>query len=232
MKKNFKFYSLGWILLLGLFNLIAFITPALPDTEKYTASFWIGYSFITAAFIGQFVCTWFVLKENCAKKTFYNISLLTTSYAGMISTFVVGLICMVIPPIPYWLAAILCSVILVINIYVFAKAKIAVDYISHIDKKIEKATSFTYDMREESESVLARAKDDESKAICKKVRDAFKFSDPMTKAALNDIEAEIKNHFDNFKAAIREGKIDEVSSESEELLALISERNSKCKRMK
>ena len=37
MKKNFKFYSLGWILLLGLFNLIAFITPALPDTEKYTA---------------------------------------------------------------------------------------------------------------------------------------------------------------------------------------------------
>ena len=146
MKKNFKFYSLGWILLLGLFNLIAFITPALPDTEKYTASFWIGYSFITAAFIGQFVCTWFVLKENCAKKTFYNISLLTTSYAGMISTFVVGLICMVIPPIPYWLAAILCSVILVINIYVFAKAKIAVDYISHIDKKIEKETSFIYDM--------------------------------------------------------------------------------------
>lgn len=232
MKKNFKFYSLGWILLLGLFNLIAFITPALPDTEKYTASFWIGYSFITAAFIGQFICTWFVLKENCAKKTFYNISLLTTSYAGMISTFVVGLICMIIPPIPYWLAAILCSVILVINIYVFAKAKITVDYISHIDKKVEKATSFTYDMREESEAVLARAKDDETKAICKKVRDAFKFSDPMTKAALNDIETEIKNHFDNFKVAIREGKIDEATSESEELLALISERNSKCKRMK
>ena len=165
MKKNFKFYSLGWILLLGLFNLIAFITPALPDTEKYTASFWIGYSFITAAFIGQFICTWFVLKENCAKKTFYNISLLATSYAGMISTFVVGLICMIMPPIPYWLAAILCSVILVINIYVFAKAKIAVDYVSHIDQKVEKATSFTYDMREESEAVLARAKDDETKDI-------------------------------------------------------------------
>ena len=54
----------------------------------------------------------------------------------------------------------------------------------------------------------------------------------MTKAALNDIETEIKNHFDNFKVAIREGKIDEATSESEELLALISERNSKCKRMK
>lgn len=232
MKKNFKFYSLGWILLLGLFNLIAFIIPALPDTEKYTASFWIGYSFITAAFIGQFACTWFVLKGNCARKMFYNISLLTTNYAGLISTFVVGLICMIIPPIPYWLAAILCSVILVTNIYVFAKAKMAVDYVSHIDQKVEKATSFTYDMREESEAVLARAKDDETKAICKKVRDAFKFSDPMTKAALDDIEAEIKNHFDNFKAAIREGKIDEATSKSEELLALISERNSKCKRMK
>lgn len=232
MKKNFKFYSFGWILLLGLFNLIAFIVPALPDTEKYTASFWIGYSFITVAFIGQFVCTWLALGEKCARKTFYNISLFSTSCAGLIATFVIGSICMIIPPIPYWLAAILCSAILVINIYAFAKAKIAVDYVSHIDEKIEKATSFTYDMREESEAVFARAKDDEAKAICKKVRDAFKFSDPMSQAALNDIEAEIKNHFEVFKAAIREAKINEATAESEELLALISERNSKCKRMK
>ena len=87
-------------------------------------------------------------------------------------------------------------------------------------------------MREESEAVLARAKDDETKVICKKVRDAFKFSDPMTKAALNDIEAEIKNRFDTFKTTVREGKIEEAKAESEELLALISERNSKCKRIK
>lgn len=232
MKKNFKFYSFGWILLLALFNLIAFITPALPDVEKYTPSFWIGYSFITLAFLGQFICSWFVFKEDNAKKTFYNISLLATSYAGLISTFVVGLLCMIIPPLPYWLAAILCSIILVINVYVFAKAKIAVDYVSSIDKKVEKATSFTYDMREESESLFARAKDEETKAICKKVCDAFRFSDPMSKASLNDIETEIKNHFELLKSAVREAKMDVVKAEAEEIISLVSERNGKCKRMK
>ena len=34
------------------------------------------------------------------------------------------------------------------------------------------------------------------------------------------------------KKAIAEGKMDVATSESEELLALISERNSKCKRLK
>lgn len=30
MKKNFKFYALGWFVLLGLFNLLAFIIPVCP----------------------------------------------------------------------------------------------------------------------------------------------------------------------------------------------------------
>lgn len=232
MKRNFKIYSLGWILLLALFNLIAFITPALPNAEKYTASFWIGYSFITVAFLGQFIYSWFVFKEDNAKKTFYNISLLTASYAGLLITFVVGLICMIVPPIPYWLAAILCSIILVINICVFIKAKIAVDYVSNIDKKVENATSFTYNIREESESLFARAKDEETKAICKKVCDAFRFSDPMSKASLNDIEAEIKKHFELLKSAVFESKADVAETEAEEIISLVSERNGRCKRLK
>ena len=233
MKKNFKFYALGWFVLLGLFNLLAFIIPAWPTLEKFTASFWIGWGVTIGAFFGQLICAWVAFKEESAKKTFYNISLFTVSYAGLISMFVVAMICIVVTPLPYWIAAIACSVVLIANIIAVAKAKMAIDVVVNVDEKVEKATAFVYEMREESESLFARAKADEAKAvICKKVCDAFKFSDPMTKAALNDIEAEIKNRFDIFKAAIREGKIDEATSASDELLALISERNSKCKRIK
>ena len=45
--------------------------------------------------------------------------------------------------------------------------------VKEVDKKIETATAFIYEMREESESVFARAKTDEVKAASKKVRDAF-----------------------------------------------------------
>jgi hypothetical protein len=233
MKKNFKFYALGWFVLLGLFNLLAFIIPAWPTLEKFTASFWIGWGVTIGAFFGQLICAWVAFKEESAKKTFYNISLFSISYAGLITIFVVSMICIIVTPLPYWIAAIACSLVLVANIVVVAKAKMAIDVVASVDEKVEKATAFIYEMREESESLFARAKADDDKAvICKKVRDAFKFSDPMSNAELASVEADIKTHFVLLKKAIADGKMDVATSESEEVLALISERNNTCKRLK
>jgi hypothetical protein len=214
-----------------LFNLLAFIIPAWPTLEKFTASFWIGWGVTIGAFFGQLICTWAAFKEESAKKTFYNISLFTVSYAGLISMFVVAMICIIVTPLPYWIAAIACSAVLIANVIAVAKAKMAIDVVANVDEKVGKATAFIYEMREASESLFARAKADDKAVICKKVRDAFKFSDPMSNAELASIEADIKTHFDLLKKAIADGKMDVATSESEELLALISERNNKCKRL-
>ena len=81
--------------------------------------------------------------------------------------------------------------------------------------------------------MFVRVKADDTKAaICKKVRDAFKFSDPMSSAELASVENEIKTHFDLLKKALADGKMDVATSEAEETLALISERNNKCKKLK
>lgn len=232
MKKNFKYYVIGWVALLGLFNLLVFIIPAYPTLEKFTPSFWIGWGVTIGAFIGQLICAWIACKEESAKKTFYNVSLFTVSYVGLIATFVVAMICIVVTPLPYWIAAITCGIVLVINVVAVLKAKIAIDTVTLVDKKIETATSFTYDMREESESLLSRAKTDDTKAICKKVRDAFKYSDPMSNTELASVEREIKNHFDLLKKAVVESNTEIAVSESVETLALITERNNKCKRLK
>lgn len=232
MKKNFKFYALGWFILLGLFNALAFLIPAWPTLEKFTASFWIGWGVTIGAFFGQLICAWYAFKEESAKKTFYNISLFTVSYAGLITMFVVSMICIIVTPLPYWVAAIACSIVLIANIVAVAKAKMAIDIVASVDEKIEKATAFIYDMREESDSLFARIKSEDFKPLCKKVRDAFKFSDPMSNADLASVEVDIKNHFEAFSKAISEGKADVVASESDELLALIAERNNKCKKLK
>lgn len=232
MKKNFKYYVLGWAALLGLFNLLAFIIPAWPTLENFTPSFWIGWGVTIGAFFGQLICAWVAFKEESAKKMFYNISLFTVSYAGLIAMFVVALICIIVTPLPYWVAAIACAIVLVANVVAVVKAKIAVDTVAAVDEKIEKATSFIYDMREASESLLARAKTDETKAVCKRVRDAFKYSDPMSNALLTTIEEEIKTHFDLLKKAVTEESSEVIAAESEETLALIAERNNKCKRLK
>ena len=232
MKKNFKFYAIGWVVLLGLFNLLAFIIPAWPNMAKFTASFWIGWGVTIGAFFGQLLCSWLAFKDNSAKKTFYKLSMFSVSYAGLVSLFVVAMICIIVTPLPYWIAAIACGVVLAVNIVAVAKAQVAINLVIAVDEKIEKATAFIDEMREESASLLARANAEDAKDICKKVCDAFKFSDPMSNAELASIESDIKAQLSLLKRAIAEGKMDVAALGSEELLALIAERNNKCKKLK
>lgn len=233
MKKNFKLYLLGWLILLGLFNLLTFILPAWPTLEKFTALFWIAWGVAIASFVGQLICSWISFKDDNAKKTFYNLSLFTVSYVGLISIFIVALIFIILAPIPYWIAAIVCAIVLAVNIIAVVKAKMAINLVVDVDKKIETATAFIYEMRKESESLFTRVKTEDAKAaICKKVYEAFKFSDPMSSAELASVESDIKTHFDSFENAVKEENIDVASLEAEEILALISERNNNCKRLK
>ncbi len=232
MKKNVKLYIVVWTTLLALFNLIAFVVPSFPTQDKFTPSFWIGYAFITLSFIGQFVCTYITFKSDSADKVFYKIPLIKISYSGLIASCVLGGLCMLLSFLPYWVGAIICALILAANVIATTKVMAAINFVESVDEKVEKATAFIYEMREESESLLARAKTDEVKTVCKKVRDAFKFSDPMSNEALSSVEAEIKNHFGLLYDAVKTGETDVVSSESEEVLALITERNNKCKRLK
>ncbi len=232
MKKNFKLYVVVWASLLALFNLITFVIPSFPAQDKFTPSFWIGYVFITLAFAGQFVCTFISFKSNSLEKVFYKIPLIKIGFWGLVASFIVGSVCMIISFLPYWLGVIICAIVLVVNIIATVKVMTAINYVESVDEKIKTATAFIYDMREESQSLLARAKTEEVKAICKKVSDAFKFSDPMSNDGLTSVEAEINEHFKLLYDAVKSGNMEVVNSESEEVLALITERNNKCKRLK
>ena len=91
MKKTFNLYIVAWAVVLALFNIVSFLSVLGMRDGEFTTSFWIGYAAITIALIGQLICAYVSFKANSAKKMFYNISLLRTSYIGLIATFVVGL---------------------------------------------------------------------------------------------------------------------------------------------
>lgn len=232
MRKSFKLYAAIWALMLVVFNVAAIVAPGWPTLEKTTPSFWIGYAFVNAAFVGQMICAAISFKDDSADKVFYNVSLFKVSYAGLISTAVVGLICMVISPLPYWISGIVCSLVLIVNAVAVVKVKIAVNLVTEVDEKIEISTRFIYNMRAESKSLFDRTKEPEAKAVCKKVYEAIRFSDPMSTLELMTIENDIKSSFDSFEKAVLESKKDLIHSESQNLLALVSERNNLCKRMK
>lgn len=229
MKKTFRYYSIIWAVLLVLFNVISFVSVGWAGVEKYTPSFWIGYIFITITFIGQIICAYFALKDNDIKKTFYNISLFTTSYTGLILSLIFGGLCMIISPLPYWVGIILCAIILGINVIAVVKASAAIDIVSGIDEKLKESTLFIKSLTVDAESLISRAKSEPVKTVCKKVYEAVRFSDPISNSALASIESSITVTFSKFSDAVVSDDSELASKITSELIILLNDRNRRCK---
>lgn len=232
MKKGFKFYAVVWCVLLALFNVIAFVSVGWKDQEKYTDSFWIGYVFITVMFVGQLACAFFAFKADSAQKMFYRVSLLRTSYAGLIASFVVGGLCMLISSLYYWVGVIVCAIILAANILSVVKASAAISEVERIDKKIKVQTFFIKSLTVDAETLMASAKSDEAKEECRKVYEAVRYSDPMSDDALSAVEGQITFRFSALSEAVEADDIDAVKAVAKEVIVLIGNRNSKCKLLK
>ncbi len=233
MKRVFKTYIAVWALLLVLFNVIAFASVGWIGQEKYTASFWIGYVFITVAFLGQLACAYIALKDdNNLKKTFLNLSLLSASYGGLIASFVVGGLCMLISPLPDWVGVIVCAIVLVLNALAVVKAKVAVDAVAEVDEKIKAQTFFIKSLTVDADTLMAKANTDEIKAECRKIYEAIRYSDPMSNNALASVEGQITVAFSKLSSAVDEGKPEAVKALSDELIVLVNERNKKCRLLK
>ena len=232
MKKVFKTYSVAWAVLLALFNIISFVSVGWVGIPKYTPSFWIGYVFITLSFIGQIVCAYFALKDDDIKKTFYNVSLISTSYTGLILSFVFGGLCMIISPLPYWVGIILCAIVLAINIIAVIKASTTVDIVSKIDDKVKTKTFFIKSLTVDAVSLIARAKNENIKAECKKVYEAVRYSDPMSNDALVSIEGDITIKFSKLSEAVISEDSVTVAMLADEIIILLGDRNKKCKLLK
>lgn len=233
MKKNFKLYIICWAILLALFNAICFVTPnEAAGLNKFGGAFWIGYIFITAAFIGQLVCAYIAFKAENLKKLFYNLPLITLSYTGLILTLIFGGAAMAIPNLPAWVGAVICLLILGLNAIAIIKAKAAAELVESVDKKISRQTGFIKNLTAEAESFVSHAKSDEVRAECKKVYEAARYSDSMSNVRLADIEEKITAEMQQLSEAVANDDSEIATLVTKELVAMIKDRNSKCKILK
>lgn len=233
MKKNFKSYAIIWVILFAVFNAVVFIArSAMSEYLSFDASFWIAWSLVIVAFLGNLACTYFAFKAENAKKMFYNIPLITVSWSALIAMLVVGCIFMLIPKCPAWIASIICILLLAFNAIAIAKAKWAGDAVSEIDEKIKAQTSFIKNITVDAENLIGHAKNDTAKAECKKVYEAFRYSDPMSTNELSSIEDTISEKMSEFTKAVDGENTEKVTELANEIVTLAKERNNKCQRLK
>jgi len=234
MKRSFKLYATIWLILLAAFTAVVFLARPviLGATVEYDARFWIAWGFIIAAFIGNLICAFFAFKAQNLKKMFYNLPLITVSWSALIIMLVAGLILMLIPNCPAWIAAIVCILILAFNAVAVVKAVWAADTVEIVDEKVKTQTSFIKNLTVDAEGILARAKSDAVKAECKKVYEAVRYSDPMSNEALSVIEAKISAKMDEFSTVVDIDNTEKAKVIAGEIAVLIGDRNRNCKVLK
>ena len=150
--KKFGVYSAIWAIVLGIFNLIVFLTPnEAGDMYKFGGAFWVGYIAITVAFVAQLVCALFALREKNQTKLFYNIPLIKISYTGLVIMLIAGTLCMAIPNLPNWIGIIACALVLLFNAIALIKASAAARVVAGIDEKVAAETSFIKGLTAEAE---------------------------------------------------------------------------------
>ena len=226
-------YAVCWAILLAIFNVICFVTPGeAAGMTKFGGAFWAGYIFITLAFIGQLICAFMAFKAENTQKLFYNLPLIAVSYTGLILTIIFGALAMAIPDLPNWIGIIVCLIVLAFTAIAVISAKAAGTVVSNIDEKVKTNTAFIKEMTATAQNLINRANAPKLKEYCKKVYEALRYSDPMSNERLTDIENQIKEEFATFTDAVISDDLDLIESSSKELLALIEDRNKKCKVLK
>lgn len=228
MRKGFKRYAAAWAILLALFNLVCFATPS----ARSGGAFWVGYAVITLAFLGQLGCAAVAFRAGSSRRFFYNIPLVSISYTGLIVTVVLGGLCMAIPVIPGWAAAIVGAAALGFTAIAVLKASAAADMAESADQKVAQKTAFIRMAAADAETIAASAGSPETKAECRKVWEALRYSDPMSNEALSVTEAKITIKRNELKTAAAADDAEKVKAAAEELILLIKERNAKCRALK
>jgi len=229
MKKGIKFYAPCWAIVLIVFNVITFSVPITVNVNKFTPSFWIGYAFIFLMFIAQLACSILFFKQDSKEKKFLNVPVISLSYMALFVSIIVGAVAMAVPFIPYWVGIILDVLIVAFYAIAIISSKAAADTIENIDKKVKAQTFFIKSLTVDAESLLPRAKSDETKAIAKKVYEAIRYSGPMSNEALSPVESQITIKFNEFSNALIEDNKPLAESIGNELIILVNDRNKKCR---
>ncbi len=232
MKNKFRYYAAIWTIFLAVFQAVVFLVrPVIPGyAVHYDMRFWIAWGFIVAAFAGNLFCTKAAFRAENSDKLFYRLPLIKVSYAGLTVMLVVGSVLMLIPNCPPWSAAVVCLTVAALTAVAVLKAMWAGDTASAVQEKTERQTQQMRLLTVKAENLLNKAKSPEASAAAKKVYEALRYSDPMSNAALSEIEEQVVQAFSAFSAAVNDGK--DGTAEAETLLACLTERNGMCKAAK
>ncbi len=233
MNKNFQSFWLYWLVSLVLFHALVFLPPAeIFGVARYTRpAFWIAYAMILVSLILLLLCGVLALRGD-KESIFLRLPILKTGFGFVTLAVILGAPFLIFPVLPAWIGGMLSVIVSFLFAVGVLKASAAAENAEAVGQKTERKTAFIRSLVASAQTLKENAKDKTAEAAAGRVYEALRYSDPVSDPALNDVEEEIFDTFNRFEEAVSRSDGAAVALLSEKLLALINERNRKCKLLK
>ena len=205
-----------------IFNVIAFAI----HTAK-TATFWVAYIFTLIAFVMQPFIWKFAFKDtDTLKSKFLGIPLISVGVIYLLVQIVAVAVFMALSFVPSWIAIVVCILILGLSAVCLIGTETGREEINRIEHKVSKKVFYIKSLQIDVEMLAKAEVDADTKIALTNLAEKIRFSDPMSDELLAELEAKIRNKFEELKLAEQKATI------INELTLLIEERNKKCKLLK
>lgn len=222
-------FSIAAIAYILLFLLIPF--------PKRAAS-WISFSFtVISVAAGLAICLYAFGGKDTLISKLYGFPVFRIGYLYVAAQLIAGVIICLIAAfvaVPYWVAlavSILLAAAAAIGVLVVDNAR---DYVEEMEEDAERVTKAVKLFQLNISAIVDCCTDTEIKKELEKLEEKFRFSDPVSSPATEEIEARLSTKLDVLKSLVSStgAKPEEIRRKITDLNQLLAERNRICKASK
>ena len=222
MKKEHIRTIAAFAVLLILYCLVAFLIPFV-----HTATFWVSFVFTLIAFAVVAASIYIAfIKNPDAKSRFYGFPIAKIGVIYGAVQLLTGIVFMALATIvPAWLAVLVYAIALGATVIGLISAETVVEEIHIQDAKLKKDVTQMRSLQSKVNQIAAQSENADAKALA----DEFRYSDPVSNAAIADAEADLAAAVDELQSAYVDGDSEAVAKLCRKASALLAERNRLCK---
>ena len=134
---------------------------------------------------------------------------------------VVGLLCMAIPSLPYWLGIALCYIVLALSVLFLISAKVVGENAVYANTSLNTKTAFMRELTDQAQRLIFSAKTAQAKEIATKIYEAIRYSDTISLEATKEDELAISERLSSLEGSINDIGIEGLQNKADEILQLI-----------
>lgn len=215
--------------ILALILIVAFVAVPFPKNGASVISF--VFTIISLAF-GLGVTMYIFAKGKSLTSSFYGFPILRIAYIYPIIQFIIcALICILSPfwAVPLWIALVLSVVLLGLSAIGVIAADNTRDIIESNEAETERVTKAVKFFNLNIASIVDLCKDQAAAAELRRLQESFRYSDPVSGSATEQIENVITEKLDSLKRDINDIPSADAIERISEIDRLLKERNRLCK---